>query len=134
MVKNDIERIKDEINKLLESLTKQRERYKKSVNDLYEKENPFPKDRLQSQNNFGYDIQKFDELIGHSLIADDTDILYRWGIKPLRNRELSLSHNKLEDYRDYYTKERAKKIATEFEKALIKQLTDALETRLNSQN
>ncbi len=127
----DINEIQRQIKDLQSSITKNHEKLKVLVNDLYKQEKPFPSNRVDDENsdNFADDVTKLKELIAYSILIGDTNLIERWAIIPLRQGELPLvrSNAYFKDYLDEFTETPyGKNISNDFHRFLVNQLLDAL--------
>ncbi|HEY9300710.1 MAG TPA: hypothetical protein VIQ31_30970 [Phormidium sp.] len=126
----DINDIRVQISHLQDRISKNRNRYKKLVNDLYNKEQPFSPGGTYISRSFAEDITKLWEIIGYCLIAGDSAILRTWVIKPIYDRKLLLFRPEyIEDYLDEFTN-LDEPINNALENALVAELVKALKTLL----
>jgi hypothetical protein len=96
------------LKELMETIEETRQRYKALVDDHFGKKDPFPQHREDCEANFVADIDRYLELVGHCIVAGDPEILYKWGINFLDEKDglSKLSSSDLEDYQETFEERR----------------------------
>jgi len=89
-----------DLKKLQEDISRSRSRYRDLVDEYYTLEEPFLRDRPSNDVELENDIDKFQEIIEHCLMAGNAYLLEKWLLKPLQDGDLSIlaRQNNIEEY------------------------------------
>ena len=121
------------VSQLRESIMGDREEYKQLVCEFY-REQPLlfrGKDRT-NQETFREEIKEYYRMIGHCLIAGDSDILYEFGIQPFEtDLETLVYYDKLNLYIEVFEKRFSKDDIEEGVKFYLAMLIRALKAANN---
>ncbi|GAA6619794.1 hypothetical protein [Scytonema sp. NUACC26] len=104
----NLRHLEQRLEELKQRINRDREEYKKIVKTYYEyldrNNELFPLHREENRENFKRDLIEYDKLVTHCLRADDTELLYTFGINPLALREglLRLASSNMTLYRDAF--------------------------------
>ena len=71
------------VNELKRKIVQNRDEYKSLLSEFYKQKPPFIQGRDINEENFTDDLNQYLQMIAHSLIIGNSDILYEYGIKPI---------------------------------------------------